>query len=104
MASKARRLRTARRNKMAIARALEQLGDGTTSLEHVLTHDGVLSRVRVWTILTRAPKLGEVGAKKVLISARVFPEDRLGVLDDSQVRRIIECLPPRAKGDHSTPP
>lgn len=100
MASRSRRLRNARKNKQAIARALESLKAGTTSLEHVLTHDGVLSRCRVWTVLIHAPKLGETGAKKVLLQARVFPEDRLGNLDENAIQRIIEHLPPRARGDH----
>lgn len=104
MASRSRRLKAARKRKQDIARALESLAAGDTSLEHVLTHDGVLSRVRVWTVLTRAKGLGEVGARKALVQARVFPEDKLGSLNEKQISRIIECLPPRVRGDHSTPP
>lgn len=98
MASKERRLRNARRNKQAIAQSLKQLKDGTVRLEQILDdRNGVMGRVRIWTILTHTPKIGEVGAKKILVSARVWPEDRLSTLDAKKVGRIIEALPPRAK-------
>lgn len=99
MSSKSERLAYGRRVKRATAKTLQDLEDDDISLIFILTADlPYLSRVRLWTVMLRAPHFGEKGAKRVCERAKVWPETRLGDLTTEERDRIVAALPPRAKG------
>jgi hypothetical protein len=56
-----------------------------------------LSRCQVYDVLRRAPHLGPKGAKKILLTAKVWPLSRLGNLEAIERAEILRCLPPRAR-------
>lgn len=56
-----------------------------------------MRRCDIWDVLRRAPKLGEKGAKRVLLYAGVWPHDKLGDLSTQQRDDILSWLPPRAR-------
>lgn len=99
MSTASKRLKNARRQRVKIASQLRALKTGALSLTDVLQDPpDALKRVSVWTLMTHSHKLGPDGAKKVLVHAKVWPEDRLGSLDKDARQRIIQHLPPRVKG------
>lgn len=83
-----------------MSRDLNALRDARIELHDALASPGSfpgLSRVRVYDVLRRAPHLGNTGAKKILLTTKVWPLDRLGEVSQFDRDEIIKCLPPRAK-------
>jgi hypothetical protein len=93
-----KRLRNARRKRQRAARILQLLahGDGY-SLEELLHNPREIGHVRLWTLMTRSPHLGEAGVRKCLTRAKVYPMTRLDELTTEEADRVIACLPPRAR-------
>jgi hypothetical protein len=56
-----------------------------------------LSRARVYDVLRHAPHLGNTGAKKILLTCKVWPLDRLKDVSQYDREEIIKCLPPRTR-------
>jgi hypothetical protein len=79
---------------------LNALRDARIDLRDALENPGSflgLSRVRIYDVLRRAPHLGNTGAKKILLTAKVWPLTRLGELEVIERYEILRCLPPRAR-------
>jgi hypothetical protein len=92
-------LTRARRIKAAINDEFGLMKKGETSLVDVLRDPSQyqMRRCDIWDVLRRAPKLGEKGAKRVLLHAKVWPHDKLGDLTPSQRDDILAWLPARAR-------
>jgi hypothetical protein len=83
-----------------MSREIALLRDASIDLRDALEHPGSflgLSRCRVYDVLRHAPHMGNTGAKKVLLTARVWPLDRLGQISQYDREEILRSLPPRAK-------
>jgi hypothetical protein len=96
---KAKRLEKAREIRSAASLELQALKDGRVSLRDVLEEpeNTSLGHVKIYNVLVRAPHLGEAGAKKILLSAKVWPMDRLDAISRWDLDEIMKSLPPRAK-------
>ena len=93
-----KRLRNARKKRVAAARYLDLLAAKKITLREVLEHPPKsMGPVRLWTVLNRAPKLGEAGAKRCLQRAEVWPETRMDALTPEEAQRVLNSLPPRAR-------
>lgn len=104
MASRSKRLAQARRQRSSTARILGMIEAGEFSVLTLLEParygkrlDPGIKRVRIHTLLCRVPHLGEKGVDKLLREANVWPMSRLSDLTSSEIDRIIEHLPKRAK-------
>lgn len=98
MASKTKRLAKGRKIRSQIGVTLGRLKAGEIPLEVILNDvPPHMNRVRLWTVMTRTPRLGEKGVKRILTEARVWPETRLNDLTQSEVNRIVVRLPQRAR-------
>ena len=75
------------------------LKNGRITLESVLKdpESCSLGRLQVYALLSKAPKLGKKGAKKVLLHAGIWPLDRVRDIDLYQREEIIKALPPRVR-------
>lgn len=79
-----------------IANSLKALEAGDLYIVDLLRNPPPeIGRVRLWVLLTRTPRLGEIGAKRVCEAANVWPLTRIDTIDDSQREALIECLPAR---------
>jgi hypothetical protein len=84
-----------------MSRDIDALRDARIELRDALDDPGSflgLSRCRVYDVLRHAPHMGNAGAKKVLLTSKVWPLDRLGEVSQYDREEIIKCLPPRARG------
>lgn len=96
--SATRRLHEARRTRKRISQTFELMRTGTLTIEYVLTNPpSHLNHVRIFTLMMHAPKLGEAGVRKCLERAKVQGIEFVGALDVEARKKIIECLPPRAR-------
>ena len=74
MASKAKRLAMARKQKKQAGNMLKAIAKGEHSVREVLRlNPRSMRSVRLWTLLCKAPKFGEKGVKKTLENANVWP-------------------------------
>jgi hypothetical protein len=53
--------------------------------------------VRIYTLMLKAPNLGEAGVRRILEKTKVYAAARVGTLTDEERLKIIKCLPPRAR-------
>jgi hypothetical protein len=92
-------LTRARKIKSRINSEFAALSDGRITLRDVLEspEDYEMRRCDVYDVLRRAPKLGKIGAKKILLNCKIWPHDKLNVLDPMQLEDILSHLPPRAR-------
>ena len=99
MTKKQRQLAKARRVRSSITDETRALKNDRITLQSVLEdpESFSLGRCRVFDVLRRAPHLGEKGAKKVLLEAKVWPLDRLRDVPLFDREEILKCLPPRAR-------
>lgn len=94
-----KRLKKARSVRHKQAQKMKLISTGQLSLTNVLGDPpDALRSVRVYNILCAAPHMGEVGARKCCESAGVWPLQRLSLLTRGERHRLIDALPPRAKG------
>ena len=100
MASKQKRLRTARKKRRVATATLDRLEAGELDLVTLLRkRPASIAPVRIYTLIHRAPHMGEKGTKECLVKAKVYALTRVGDLLDSDVDRIIRHLPARARRD-----
>lgn len=99
MATKSGNLSRARKIKAKIGDEFGAMKRGEIDLLDVLRNpsDYQMRRCDIWIVLCRAPKLGDKGAKRVLLRARVWPHDKLGELSVQQRDDILAELPARAR-------
>lgn len=99
MDKKERNLKRARRIKSSIALDLRRLKTGNITLRSVLEdpESTSLKHCAVFNVLKSAPHLGEKGAKRVLLEAKVWPYDKLGTIDQFHREEILSNLPARAR-------
>lgn len=98
MASKAKRLAMARKQRAQVGKMLHKVEKGEHSVREVLRlNPRSMRSVRLWTLLCKAPHFGEKGVKKSLEAANVWPTTRLGTLTPEERSRVIASLPPRVK-------
>jgi hypothetical protein len=97
--TKQKRLAKARRVKSSIGRDLRLLKQGSLTLNGVLedSERRSLGRARIFDVLRHAPHISDAGAKKILLTARVWPLTKLADLEEVEIEEILECLPPRAR-------
>jgi hypothetical protein len=94
--SATKNLKKARKVRTQIGHVLARLEDGDVSIQAMLNEPpDVVKRIRIYDLLRRTPKLGQDGAKKVLMSAGVWPYDRVGAVPLEKRRKVIDALPPR---------
>lgn len=99
MGTKTKRLAKARKMRVRMGNQLKELSDGRKSIEDILRMPTVpLARCRIYDVLRRTPGLGTAGAKKILQTNNIWPEDRLGQLSIEERQAIIESLPQRVTG------
>jgi hypothetical protein len=96
---KEKRLRKARKTRSQISSDFAALRNGHITLRDVLEdpESTSLGRVVVYDVLRRSPHLGKAGAKKILLTSKVWPMDRLNDISKWDRDEILKCLPPRAK-------
>jgi hypothetical protein len=93
-----RSTKQANRARRKIARTFHDISTHRISVTDVLYQTpSCLQRIRVYDVTRRFPGLGDEGADKVLKRAKVWPNIRMGKLDDSHREAILANLPPRAK-------
>lgn len=93
-----RRLKKARKQRSQNAATFRALENGQFTVEDALrTPTDALKRIRIYDLLRRTPKLGDVGAKKVLMKAEVWPLERIGNIELSKRQKVIEALPDRCR-------
>lgn len=99
MATKTGHLSRARKIKAKIGDEFGAMTRGEIELNDVLRNpeDFEMRRCDIWVVLRRAPKLGDKGAKRVLLRARVWPHDKLSELSPQQRDDILRELPARAR-------
>lgn len=98
MATAARRLKHARRKRSHISSTLKRLGNGQLTLTVLLDDPPAhLGSVRIYTLLLKAPNMGESGVKRVLEKSGIYAAARVGTLTYEERHRVIRALPPRAK-------
>lgn len=98
MPSKTKRLANARKKKSKTSATLKKLEAGELKLVDLLADPpSELRRVRLWTLLLRAPGLGEAGVTKVLKEAEVWPYLRVDYVLPGSMEKIIKALPQRAR-------
>lgn len=96
--SASRRLRTARHTRRQIAAVFKRLGNGDVTLEQLLADPPpCLKHVRIHTLICAAPKMGDRGTEKTLRDAKVWPTHQVGSLTLAQRKKVVACLPPRAR-------
>src|ERR1044072_597692 len=97
--TKNEQLTRARQIRSKIAREPKRMQSGEVTLESVLQdpYSNSLGRLQVYALLRRAPGLGDKGARKVLLSCKVWPLDRTRDLDQYIREEILKDLPPRAR-------
>jgi hypothetical protein len=96
---KLKRLEKARLIRSVASSELQALKEGRITLRDVLEEpeNTSLGHVKIYNVLCRAPHLGEAGAKKILLSSKVWPMDRLDAISRWDLDEIMKYLPPRAK-------
>lgn len=83
---------------MQAAKFLAALEAGNYSLEEILLHTPwSMGHCRLWTVMMRTPHFGEAGIRKCLGRAKVYPMVRLDNMTESDKKRVIDSLPPRAR-------
>jgi hypothetical protein len=99
MATAAKRLKKARKIRRHTASEFQRLRNGSLSLRDVLEspEELFLRHCDIWDVLRRAPHLGPAGAKKILISAEIWPHTRIENLSRWELDQILSYLPPRAR-------
>lgn len=100
MGPKERRLRKARKVRSRMSAELRELHDANINLVDALASPGSflgLSKCRVYDVLRRAPHMGDAGAKRVLLTVKVWPLDRLSEVSQFEREEIIKALPSRAR-------
>ena len=100
MPSRTKRLAKARKTRSQASRILGALEAGEVPIERILIahHPPVsLSKVRIYVLLLRVPRMGEVSTKKCLMKANVWPTTTFGNLTASERDRIYQNLPPTAR-------
>lgn len=98
--NKTKRTRAARKTRSQIARTFDALSDDQLNYSDVLKNSPAMShmhRVRVFNVIRRLPHMGDDGAEKVLLKAKVWPLKRMRELTEDDRAAIIAALPPRAK-------
>lgn len=96
--NKTKRTRAARKGRTQIAQTFDALSNGQLSYSDVLQNSPrCLERVRVFNVVRRLPHMGDDGAEKCLMKAKVWPLTRMRDLTEDERERIIAHLPPRAK-------
>lgn len=98
MATAAKRLKAARRKRSQIASTLKRLSIGQLNLSALIDDPPAhLGSVRIYTLLLKAPNLGEAGVQRVLLRSKIYAAARVGTLTFEERHRIIKALPPRAR-------
>lgn len=96
--SATRRLKKARKTRHQISTEMKLLERGHSTVYDLLeTPPQAVKSVAIYTFLRRTPKLGPDGAKKILMTLHIWPEDRIGALSLAQRRSILEALPHRVE-------
>jgi hypothetical protein len=100
MTSRTKRLEKARRVRRRTGLSLRALRDGRITLYGALEEPQTssLRHAKIFDVLRAAPHISDAGAKKILLTARVWPLTKLGDLEKIEVDEILKCLPPRARG------
>ena len=98
MSMTAKRLKAARHTRSLIANTFSALDNDQTNVTEILgSPPSCLTRIRVYDVLRRVPRLGRDGAENVLSRAKVWPLTAMGNLTVEERRRILSALPPRVK-------
>ena len=99
MSTRQKRLEKARRIKSRIGSDLKLLKSDQLTLIGVLdsSERRSLGRARIFDVLRHAPHVSDAGAKKILLTAKVWPLTKLEDLEQVEIDEILECLPPRAR-------
>lgn len=98
LSKRKKNLARARRVRSGMATEFKRLREGEVLLLDLLeSPEGPLTHARIWDVLRKAPHLSDMGSKRILLIAKVWPLTKLGELEPVEIEEIIRCLPPRAR-------
>jgi hypothetical protein len=97
--TRSEQLQKARRIRSKMHLEKQRLASGDIHVVSVLEDPKAFSlgRLNVFALLRCAPGLSDKGAKKILLSAKIWPLDRVRDIDLYLREEIIRDLPPRAR-------
>lgn len=97
--TKEQRLARARKVRQRTGLALRALADHQIELWDALEEpqNTPLRKAAIYDVLRRAPHISDAGAKKILLTAQVWPLTKLGDLEKIERDEILKSLPPRAR-------